>query len=315
MKNIKFCVYLILNFFIITSCSAKNKQLFSENLDSKSKGYNLVELETRLKSFISTKNCKIGVAVIVNSRDTVSVNGEIPFQMMSVFKFPLSLAIADRIDANGYSLKDSVEISAEELLEDTYSPMLGKYGKRNLRLPVAEIMDWALTQSDNNAADILIKRIGGVERLTSIMKILDFPENIKVGATEADMHRDQELSRLNTSTPLAMAELFDQFNVRMRNKSESFRTIASLIEQCKTGTDRLAVPFAHTSDTLGHKTGTGFDTDEGGLSALNDCGYVNLANGGHYSIAVLIEDTPADMKESSKIIAEISQMVYDVVGN
>ncbi|MDE6255244.1 MAG: class A beta-lactamase-related serine hydrolase [Muribaculaceae bacterium] len=315
MKNIKFCVYLILNFFIIISCSAKNKQLFSENLDSKSKGYNLVELETRLKSFISTKNCKIGVAVIVNSRDTVSVNGEIPFQMMSVFKFPLSLAIADRIDANGYLLKDSIEISAEELLEDTYSPMLGKYGKRNLRLPVAEIMDWALTQSDNNAADILLKRIGGVERLTSIMKILDFPENIKVGATEADMHRDQKLSNLNTSTPLAMAELFDQFNVKMRNRSESFRTIASLIEQCKTGTDRLAVPFIHTCDTLGHKTGTGFDTDEGGLSALNDCGYVNLANGGHYSIAVLIEDTPADMKESSKIIAEISQMVYDVVGN
>lgn len=36
-------------------------------------------------------------------------------------------------------------------MEDTYSPMLKKYGKGLDRLPVRELLQWPLMESDNNA--------------------------------------------------------------------------------------------------------------------------------------------------------------------
>ena len=39
----------------------------------------------------------------------------------------------------------------------------------------------------------------------------------------------------------------------------------------------------------------GFPTPEGRISAVNDCGYVNLPNGTRYSIAVFVADSNYDI--------------------
>lgn len=124
------------------------------------------------------------------------------------------------------------------------------------------------------------------------------------------MHRDPYLSYLNRTTPLAMAQLFDRFYIEMRNTSRSYSEISSMLEQCSTGRDRLAVPLLPTNATIGHKTGTGFPTPDGRISAVNDCGYVKLPDGTRYSIAVFVADSGYDMGATSAIIAEISNIVW-----
>ena len=83
-----------------------------------------------------------------------------------------------------------------------------------------------------------------------------------------------------------------------------------MLEQCRTGVDRLAAPFITTNAVIGHKTGTGFPTSEGRISAINDCGYIHLPNGTQYTIAVFVADSAYDMTETSKIIADISEIVF-----
>ena len=83
-----------------------------------------------------------------------------------------------------------------------------------------------------------------------------------------------------------------------------------MLEQCHTGLDRLAEPLLTTNVTIGHKTGTGFPTPEGRISAINDCGYVNMPNGMRYSIAVFVADSGYDMAATSAIIADISKIVW-----
>ena len=266
-------------------------------------------IENALHEYIKGKDARIGVAVIINGKDTVSVNGNRDFSMMSVVKFPLALTVAHWIDTNGMSLNDTVTFSEKAMKEDTYSPMLKKYGKSRNTMTIRELLEWSLVESDNNAADILLHRVGGTSGVTSIMRQMGISDEIVIGASEEDMHRDPYLSYLNRATPLAMAQLFDRFYRELRNTSP-YHEISAMLEQCRTGLDRLAVPLLPTNATIGHKTGTGFPTPGGRISAINDCGYVCLLDGTSYSIAVFVADSGYDMTATSDIIAEISKIVW-----
>ena len=267
-------------------------------------------IEDALTDYAVGKDARIGIAIIINGNDTVSVNGERDFPMMSVSKFPLALTIAHWIDAHGMSLNDSITFSEAALHENTYSPMLKKYGKSRNIMSIRELLEWSLVDSDNNAADILLNYIGGTSGATSIMRQIGLSDDIVIGASEDDMHRDPYLSYLNRTTPLAMAQLFDRFNSEIRKMSQTYSDISAMLEQCHTGLDRLAEPLLTTNVTIGHKTGTGFPTPEGRISAINDCGYVNMPNGMRYSIAVFVADSGYDMAATSAIIADISKIVW-----
>ena len=253
-------------------------------------------IENALHEYIKGKDARIGVAVIINGKDTVSVNGNRDFPMMSVVKFPLALTVAHWIDTNGMSLNDTVTFSEKAMKEDTYSPMLKKYGKSRNTMTIRELLEWSLVESDNNAADILLHRVGGTSGVTSIMRQMGISDEIVIGASEEDM---------------AMAQLFDRFYHELRNASQSYSEISVMLEQCRTGLDRLALPLLPTNALIGHKTGTGFPTPEGRISAVNDCGYVNLHNGTRYSIAVFVADSNYDIATTSAIIAEISKIVLE----
>lgn len=268
-------------------------------------------IENALHEYIKGKDARIGVAVIINGKDTVSVNGNRDFPMMSIVKFPLALTVAHWINTNGMSLNDTVTFSEKAMKEDTYSPMLKKYGKSRNTMTIRELLEWSLVESDNNAADILLHRVGGTSGVTSIMRQMGISDEIVIGASEEDMHRDPYLSYLNRTTPLAMAQLFDRFYHELRNASQSYSEISVMLEQCRTGLDRLALPLLPTNALIGHKTGTGFPTPEGRISAVNDCGYVNLPNGTRYSIAVFVADSNYDIATTSAIIAEVSKIVLE----
>lgn len=51
------------------------------------------KLETQLKQAIKDKKAEIGIAVIINGKDTVTVNNDIHYPLMSVFKFHQALAL------------------------------------------------------------------------------------------------------------------------------------------------------------------------------------------------------------------------------
>lgn len=293
----------------------------NERLDVKLKPYipgedeyvyvdSILRLQNELTSFVESKYARIGIAVIINGKDTVSVNGSKDFPMMSVFKFPLALAVAKWVDANEMSISDSIAFGPKALIKDTYSPMLKKYGMGLHKMSFKELLEWALIESDNNAADLLLKRVGGTACATTLLKDVAGELDITIDASELDMHQDPYTSYLNRSTPLAMATLFDRFDTEIKNRSKSFSDIAVMLEQCRTGVERLAAPFMSTNAVVGHKTGTGFPTSEGRISAINDCGYIHLPNGTRYTIAVFVADSAYDMTETSKIIADISGIVF-----
>lgn len=272
-------------------------------------------IEQRLKEYVADKDARIGVAVIINGRDTVSVNGSRDFPMMSVFKFPQALAVADYCLRNGVSLSDSVSVKREEIKPDTWSPMREKYGSVDLRLPIYELLDYSVGQSDNNACDILFRVAGGTQAADSLMTALGF-EDIDIQYTEAEMHTNVELCYLNRTTPLAMARLFDLFFRRgMRHDSPIHEAIGEMMLTCKTGERRLPAALADTAAAIAHKTGTGDRNSRGRIIAVNDAGYVYLPGDTGYAIVVFIADSAYSMEQTERLIAEISAIVYEALSN
>ena len=275
----------------------------------------LSTLEDEIREYIGQIDARIGVAAIINGADTIEVNGRKEFPMMSVFKFPLALTVANIVETKGETLNSMITVSPDDLKTNTYSPMFKKYGRKPLELSLRELLEWSLKESDNNAADILLHVVGGVEGMNEAMKVLKMSAEIAVGASEDDMHRDPFLIYLNRSTPLAMAQLFYRFLKEMKPAGGSCAEIATMLETCRTGVDRIPAGIADSSALVGHKTGTGDELTPGRISAVNDAGYVVLSDGTAYSVAIFVADSSCEFVETERIISCLSEIVYNRVKN
>lgn len=269
------------------------------------------DLQKSIDEFVERKDANIGVAVIIDRKDTVAVNGDKEFPMLSVYKFPITLALVDEYLQKKMSFDYPITILPEDLHPDTWSPMTEKIlsssqlSTDTLKIPTRELLRYMLHQSDNNASDIMLKFLGGPNRVNFT--------GVNVSTTEDEMHLDNALCYVNSATPIAMTSLLDKFD-KDYNDSLSCE-IKQMMESCSTGFDRLVKPLVMTSAVIGHKTGTGFTMPDGRLMAVNDAGYVHLPNGHCYTITVFVENSGYDMAKTESLIAEISKIVYDGISN
>lgn len=288
--------YILFIGIILASCSSSGKSL-----------------DTILTEYIEDKDATIGVAVIT-SADTILVNGDIPFPMMSVYKFPIAMAIVQKCHHDGINFSQSCKIYPSDLHRDTHSPMIEIYGEENSTsiITINELLRFSLQLSDNNASDILLKWLGGTDVADNYIHSLGI-EDINIKYTEAQLHVSPELSYYNSSTPFAMASLMYHFNNEFNDSLST--SLKQIMADCNTSRDRLSKPLLNTECTIVHKTGTGFILPNGRLMALNDVAYISISGNAPYSIAVFISDSGYNEAESADIIANISDIVRRYICN
>lgn len=269
-------------------------------------------LEALLRQAIEGKKAEIGIAVIIDGKDTVTVNNDIHYPLMSVFKFHQALALADFMGREKQPLNTRLAISKCDLKQNTYSPLRDKYPGGGIEMSVAELLEYTLQLSDNNACDILFRYQGGTEAVDNYIHSLGITD-CAITATEDEMHQDISRCYQNWSSPLAAAELLELFKKKTLIEDEYKEFIYQTMVECETGKDRLVAPLQNKGITIGHKTGTGDRNVRGQQIGCNDIGFVLLPNGHSYSIAVFVKDSEESDSENSKIIAEISRIVYEYV--
>ena len=270
------------------------------------------QLETQLKEAIKGKKAEIGIAVIIDGKDTVTVNNDIHYPLMSVFKFHQALALADYMGKQKQSLETRLPIKKSDLKPDTYSPLRDKYPQGGTEMSIADLLRYTLQQSDNNACDILFNYQGGPDAVNKYIHSLGIRECAIVG-TETAMHEDLNLCYENWTTPLAAAELVEIFRKKPLFPNVYKDFIFQTMVECQTGQDRLVAPLLDKKVTVGHKTGTGDLNAKGQQIGCNDIGFVLLPGGRTYSIAVFVKNSEENNQANSKIIANISRIVYEYI--
>ncbi len=269
-------------------------------------------LETQLKEAVKDKKAEIGIAVIIDGKDTVTVNNDARYPLMSVFKFHQALAVADYMAKRNQPLDTLLTIEKQDLKPDTYSPLRERHPQGGIEISIADLLKYTLQQSDNNACDILFDYLGGTEAVDKYIRSLGL-RDFSIVATEDDMHKDLELCYQNWSTPLAAAELLEIFRREPLSGATYKDFIRQTMVECRTGQDRLAAPLSDKGVTIGHKTGTGDLNAKGRQIGCNDIGFVLLPDGRAYSIAVFVKDSEESLADNSRTIADVSRIVYEYV--
>ena len=248
-----------------------------------------------LASFISVDAQNEVLGAYVKKGGTESgINATSRFPMYSVMKFPQALYVADFLTRNNFDLNTEVIVRKDELLQDTWSPMLKTFEDQR-SITYSELLALSLQQSDNNACDILFERCGSPRKVEKYIRNLGF-KDIRIQKTEKQMHVNPALSNKNWCTPQSMVALLEWF-ITHHNDNEPLRYIWKLMADSQTGGDRLPAAVPNSAKVV-HKTGTGFPLPSGLPSGICDVGIIILDNGQQLPIAVFITNPSSQSRIS-----------------
>lgn len=267
------------------------------------------QLRLDIEKIIDGKQATVGVALMLDGRDSLTINNQHHYPMQSVYKFHLALAVLDYMHKNDLSLEKKIFVKKSDLLPDTYSPLRDKHPNGEFEISIGELLKYTVSQSDNNTCDILFRLVGGPNYVNRYIKSLGIG-NISIIATEEEMHKGWDIQFLNWSTPYAAIRLLEKFKHEdiLPTEYESFLWRA--LADTSTGSNKIK-GLLPAGTIVGHKTGISGRNAEGVRAADNDIGVVTLPNGRYYSIAVFVAASKENDDTNARIIAEISKTVYD----
>lgn len=266
-------------------------------------------LQKQIRSMIRDKQAKIGVAISFNGKIYATVNDHKGYAMMSTFKFPVALAVLHRLDQQNLPLSTELYIPKSDLLPNTYSPLRDQHPNGEFQMTISELLKYCIALSDNNACDILIKYIGGIEKVQQYLDQLGI-KGMEITATEAAMHQGFDCQNLNRTRPSAAAELIERFMEKNLFAPTYQEFLENTLIETSTGTNKLK-GLLPANTIVGHKTGSSDRNSSGMKIGDNDMGFVWLPNGKHYTIAVFVMNSMEDDTTNAAIIAEISKVVYN----
>jgi beta-lactamase class A len=262
------------------------------------------------------------------------------FPMASVFKLPVALTLLDpKTAAPPLSVKIKFSASAARPFRSPIAPLVIRGGA----FTVAELLDAMLIESDNTAADALLRICGGGAGVTARMRALGIG-GIRVDRSEGEMALDYagvtdippaSQWTLDWFTQVMAAVPHDQQRAAAQRAladerdtatPEAMRKLFELLAQGKTlSKDRTALVLDRMRRTIpaaarikaglppgtvvAHRPGTGSD-NEGVNLCTNDVGIVTLPGGGHLLIAVFLKGSNKELAARERAIADITRALY-----
>lgn len=291
-KNTSFLAVLLLFIFAQITFAQKNSPK--------------ADVERIVKSSEGT----IGVAIAgLEDGFSLDVNNNKRFPMLSVYKFPLALAVLNEVDKGRLSLDQKIPVAKSDMRPDTWSPLRDVYPNGG-DISVAELLRYTVSQSDNNGCDILFRLLGGTRPVETYIRKNLGVKDMRIVATEEEMAKDWNVQFTNWSKPSAMLRLIaDSYRGKYLSKSSN-DFLWKIMTETSTGTNRIK-GLLPVGTTVGHKTGTSGTNDKGVTSATNDAGIVTLPDGRHYAIVVFVSNSTDDEKKREGVIAQISKVMWD----
>lgn len=251
----------------------------------------------------------VGIAMLtLEERDTLTINGDSRFPMQSVFKFPLALAILDKVDNKELSLDQKVHISKDDYRE-TWSPIRKKYPDGEVDLPLKDVLSYTVSESDNIGCDVLFRLLGGTAVLNDYLHKKGI-DSIAVVATEKEMSAAWNVQYGNWSSPWAMVNLLDNFYQGKYLSEESTAVLRKMMESTTTGPKRMRGLIPREA-IVAHKTGTSDTNEKGITAATNDVGVISLLDGKHVALVIFVSNATADEATRDAVIARITNAVWE----
>lgn len=299
------------------------------------------ELEAELHIIGERFAGDVGIAVTdAQSLATMSYEGKTPFPQQSVSKLWVALTALDLVDEGALDLSETVTIRREDLTL-FYQPIRNIVEARgSFTTDYGDLLERAITRSDNTANDRLLRRVGGPPAVEAFL-LRNGITGVQFGTDERT--KQSQIAGLEWRQAYAMDDAFYEARDRVSDADRrqafeayladpldgasagglaralarlargdllsetSTERILSTMEQTRSGPRRLkgGVPAGWT---IAHKTGTGQFFD-GTQSGYNDVGVLTAPDGTQYALVVLIGQTRASYAARMAMMQDVTRAV------
>jgi beta-lactamase class A len=276
---------------------------------SKSNVNSTDELYKQIEQISRIAQGRVGVtATLLETKESVSFNGDQRFPMQSVYKFPIGMAVLAQVDQGKLKLDQKVRVKKSDFVSKLqHSPIRDK-NPQGVELSLAELLEYMVSQSDGTACDVLLRLVGGPQVVTKYLGELGI-KDIVVANTEKEIGQDKAVQYRNYATPNAAVVLLRALHQGQGLSKSSQQLLLQLMTETPTGLQRIK-GLLPDGTVVAHKTGTS-RTVGGVTAATNDVGLVTLPNGRHLAIAVFVSDSQADDATREQVIAKIARAAWD----
>lgn len=191
-------------------------------------------------------------AVDTGTGSSVEWRADERFAMCSTFKWLLAAQLLRAVDEGTAQLEEPCAFGAADLLE--YAPATRAHVEAG-RLSLGELAEAAVTLSDNTAANLLLRRLGGPPALTAFVRHLGDPVT-RLDRVEPDLNENAPGDPRDTTSPRAMAGSLRAALFGTGLAPSSRRQLLTWLRACRTGDRRLRAGLPGDW-AVGDKTGTG----------------------------------------------------------
>jgi beta-lactamase class A len=300
----------------------------------------LTPLEATFKQIVGRARGKVGVGLIhLESGATLHIRGHERFPMASVVKLPIAIEVLAEVAERRLTLARTVWLDASDIRP--CCTLERRHPNGGVSRTVGELLELAIIESDNTAADALLKLVGGPEAVERRMRRLGFT-TINVNRYEGQLLLDMagvseapppqqwtvEIQRkliaavdreaLNkarvqylvderdTATPYETAQLLGRLQLANLLPSSETDLLLNLMIGTTTGSRRLK-RYLPEGTTVAHKTGTT-------AIVINDVGLITLPVdgriGGRLALAVYVADG-SSIGAMERTVAHLSAAAFE----
>jgi beta-lactamase class A len=197
---------------------------------------------------------RLGVAAIdVGSGHELGFDADSRYAMASTFKLPLAAAVLAQAQEGTLSVDEELPFGPGKPLDN--SPTV----EANLalgRLPIWQLCAAIVEVSDNSAANLLLRRIGGPEAVTRFVRACGDPVT-RLDRFERELNSNLPGDPRDSTSPAAMARLVRKLVLGDALTQENRNRLSLWLKKSVPGPDRLKAGFPVPPWLVGHKTGTG----------------------------------------------------------
>lgn len=303
------------------------------------------KLDSGIKTIEQWAKGRLGVGLIdLKDRKSWSQRGTEPFPLQSVFKLPLAVAVLQAVEAGKFKLDQKITVTRNDL-SLYHSPLAKSFkGERN-DYTLRDLLIRSTAESDNTAADLLLRLIGGPQVLTAMLR--------DGGVTGISVDRYERVFQpeilglpgygwdqaIDTAQfykaiqAIPAAERRKTLEATLKDKRDSATPDASIgfleglakgnwlrepahaalldkiMLETKAGPQRIRAGLPKGTRFV-HRTGLGPSAD--GLNhATNDIGIVTLPDGRRFAIAVYLAGSQADARAREAAHAAVARLAVE----
>ena len=307
---------------------------------------NTTRLQERLNNLdLSSAQGDVGIGVLdLDTGERWFRNGKQRFPMQSVFKLPLGIVVLKLVDEGKLSLNQTVTITREQFVP-AWSPILKEITGDRGQFTVQYLLQRTVGDSDNTAADALVRLVGGPEQVTANLGRMNL-RDIRVDRLEQQLQPDtvgltnfrpelvdkqkyeeavQQIPDAvkkaameryltdprDTATPEGMIDLLVKLQSRQLLSEDSTALLLKIMTDSPTGQQRLKAGLP-PGWSIAHKTGTGADVVGIGI-ATNDVGLISSPTGRRIVIAVFIAGSKAPLEQRESVMSAVASAVIQAM--